>query len=104
MNNTAAMVFVKETQQTLHWCYALDRTSGNLITDHALNVKLQGLHSGKTHQCLGRIPLVLGMPMMITQNFDVDSGIVNGSTGTLKKIRFYTDPDGNQHLTSCIHV
>ena len=105
MNNTAAMAFAKETQQTLHWYYASDRKSGNLITDHALNAKLQSLHSGKTRQRLGRIPLVLGMPVMITQNFDVDGGIVNGSTGTLKKIRFYTDPDGNRHLTSCIiHV
>lgn len=89
MNNTAAMVFVKETQQTLHWYYALDRKSGNLITDHALNAKLQGLHSGKIYQCLRRIPLVLGMPMMITQNFDVDGGIVNGSTGTLKNQILY---------------
>jgi ATP-dependent exoDNAse (exonuclease V) alpha subunit len=45
------------------------------------------------------------MPVMITQNFDVDGGIVNGSKGTLKRIRFYVDAQGNRHLTSCVvHV
>jgi hypothetical protein len=63
------------------------------------------MHSGKTRQCLGKIPLILGMPVIITPNFDVDGGVVNGSKGTLKTIRFYTDNEGNRHLTSCVvHV
>ena len=43
---------------------------------------------------MGKIPFILGMPVMITQNFDVDNGIVKGSKGTLKRIRFYTDNEG----------
>jgi ATP-dependent exoDNAse (exonuclease V) alpha subunit len=63
------------------------------------------MHSGKTHQLLGKIPLVLGMPIMITHNFDVEGGVVNGSRGTLKQIRYYMDEEGNRHLMSCIiHV
>ncbi|KAJ7127737.1 hypothetical protein C8R44DRAFT_778727 [Mycena epipterygia] len=42
---------------------------------------------------LGRLPLTIGMPVMITQNFDVENGIVNGATGIVKQIR-YTDMTG----------
>ena len=105
VNNKAALAFAADTGNELHWYYASDRKSQNEITDAALLAKLQKLHSGQTQQCLGKIPLVLGMPVMITQNFDVEAGIVNGSKGFVKKIRYYIDRDGNRHLTSCIvHV
>jgi hypothetical protein len=42
------------------------------------------------------------MLVMITQNFDVKGGIVNGSIGTLQKVRYYTDNKEKQHLISCI--
>lgn len=42
------------------------------------------MHSGLTKQWLGKIPLVIGIPVMITHNFDVENGIVNGCTGILK--------------------
>ncbi|KAJ4477602.1 hypothetical protein C8R41DRAFT_706067, partial [Lentinula lateritia] len=51
---------------------------------------------------LGHIPLVIGMPVMITQNFDVEAGIVNGCQGTLKSIRYRTDSKGRRHAISCV--
>ncbi len=39
---------------------------------------------------------------MITQNFDVRAGVVNGAVGTLERIRFRVDGDGQRHATSCI--
>ncbi|KAI0349328.1 hypothetical protein OH77DRAFT_1378002, partial [Trametes cingulata] len=60
-------------------------------------------HSGETQHRLGRIPLVLGMPVVVTQNFDVQGGILNGSVGTLTKIWYKTDNiSGNRMLTSCV--
>ncbi len=38
---------------------------------------------GTTSQRLGMLPLVIGMPVMITQNFNIESGIVNGVMGIL---------------------
>ncbi|KAJ3887405.1 hypothetical protein GG344DRAFT_16415, partial [Lentinula edodes] len=55
-----------------------------------------------TNQRLGRLPLVIGMPVMITQNFDVESGVVNGCQGILKKIRFRVDDEGQRHAISCV--
>ncbi|KAJ3880115.1 hypothetical protein F5051DRAFT_482411, partial [Lentinula edodes] len=55
-----------------------------------------------TNQRLGKIPLVVGMPVMITQNFDVDSGIVNGCQGILKSVRYRLDDHGRRHAISCV--
>ncbi|KAH7909206.1 hypothetical protein BJ138DRAFT_991435, partial [Hygrophoropsis aurantiaca] len=55
-----------------------------------------------TQQRLGKIPLVVGMPVMITNNFDVEAGIVNGCVGTLNSIRYTVDGDGNRHARSCV--
>ncbi|KAF9053997.1 hypothetical protein BDP27DRAFT_1141204, partial [Rhodocollybia butyracea] len=51
---------------------------------------------------IGCLPLVIGMPVMITQNFDVESGVVNGCQGTLSKIRYRVDAYGNRHAISCV--
>ncbi|KAJ3853202.1 hypothetical protein EV368DRAFT_4667, partial [Lentinula lateritia] len=53
-------------------------------------------------QHLGHIPLVIGMPVIITQNFDVDSGVVNGCHGILKSKRYKTDSHGFRHAISCV--
>ncbi|KAJ3897489.1 hypothetical protein F5879DRAFT_769971, partial [Lentinula edodes] len=55
-----------------------------------------------TNQRLGRIPLVIRMPVIITQNFDVHAGIVNGSQGILKSIRYKVDEQGHRHAISCV--
>ncbi|KAG1797588.1 hypothetical protein EV424DRAFT_1280584, partial [Suillus variegatus] len=51
---------------------------------------------------LGKVPLVIGMPIMIGQNFDVGAGIVNGCIGTLRSIRFLVDESGCCRATSCV--
>ena len=42
------------------------------------------------------------MPVAINQNFDVVVGVVNGSCGTLKKIRHFTNNMGHRVLKSCV--
>ncbi|KAJ7167188.1 hypothetical protein C8R43DRAFT_877491, partial [Mycena crocata] len=60
------------------------------------------MDSGKTNSRLGRIPLVIGMPVMISQNFDVAGGVVNGCTGKLVSVRYKTGPDGKRYALSCV--
>ncbi|KAG1837383.1 hypothetical protein DFJ58DRAFT_668945, partial [Suillus subalutaceus] len=60
------------------------------------------LHSGSTSQRLGRIPLVIGMLVMIGQNFDISAGIVNGCIGNLHSIRYSVDVNGQRHAMSCV--
>ncbi|KAG2045328.1 hypothetical protein BDR03DRAFT_802009, partial [Suillus americanus] len=51
---------------------------------------------------LGKIPLVIGMPVLVAQNFDVKGGIMNGSTGKLKKVRYTVNDEKQCVLRSCI--
>ncbi|KAJ7685832.1 hypothetical protein B0H17DRAFT_852928, partial [Mycena rosella] len=51
---------------------------------------------------LGRIPLVIGMPVMISWNFDVQGGVVKGCMGRLRSIRYELRPDGRLYALSCV--
>ena len=64
--------------------------------------KLEEQHSGQTKHRLRRIPLVVGMPVVINQNPDVAAGVVNGSYGFLRKIRHFKDRENRRYLKSCI--
>lgn len=102
LNEQAAIAFARSSGQTLHWYYATDSHRSKPIEDNDLKTKLGALHSGKTSHRLGRLPLVIGMPVMITQNYDVEDGAVNGSRGILRRIRYRTDQDGRRHAISCV--
>ncbi len=39
---------------------------------------------------------------MITQNFDVEGSVINGSTGILKRIRYQVDEAGRRIALSCV--
>ncbi len=102
LNITATAEFAARNRRPMHWYYATDTTGGRDIEDERLQHHLESMHSGKTNQRLRRIPLVIGMPVMICQNFDVEHGVVNGCTGTLKKIRYRSDAQGRRHALSCV--
>ncbi|KAJ7763348.1 hypothetical protein B0H16DRAFT_1311103, partial [Mycena metata] len=60
------------------------------------------MDSGKTNNRLGRLPLVIGMPVMIAQNFDVPGGVVNGCVGKLVSVRYHLGPDGKRYALSAV--
>jgi len=102
INIRATLAFAERTHQTIQWFDATDSYRGAKITEPRIREYLLMLPSGQTGQRLGKVPIVLGMPVMINQNFDVDGGLVNGSSGYLRDYRFQTDEDGIRTLTSCI--
>ena len=66
INEQAAYAFVHRTNQVLHWYYTIDKHQQNSITDEVLKRHLLNLNSGVTNQHLGKIPLFIGMPVMIS--------------------------------------
>jgi len=73
-----------------------------VITDASLIESLESQHSGQTKHRLRRMPLVMGMPVSVNQNFDVNAGVVNGSTGYLRAVRYSSDDEGHRCLDSCV--
>ncbi|KAJ7148128.1 hypothetical protein C8R43DRAFT_860028, partial [Mycena crocata] len=55
-----------------------------------------------TNSRLGMLPLVIGMPVIITQNFDVPGGVVNGCAGKLVSVRYELGDDGTRYALSCV--
>jgi hypothetical protein len=102
LNVKAAEAFAQQTGQQLEWYYSSDYHKKDLIQDNSLIEALHTLHSGETKQRLSRILLVLGMPVLVSHNFSVEDGIVNGARGTVKDIQFYMDDHGHRHLLSVI--
>lgn len=102
LNEQCAHVFSDRTKRELHYYHASDRQGGILIDNDDLKNKLKGMHTGKTEQRIGLLPLVVGMPVMICANFDVPNGVVNGCIGTLKDVRYTIDEHGDRHAHSCV--
>ena len=102
INNQIAHLFASRSGQTLQWYIADDTKNGSAITDNSTLQIINLLHSGKTHGQLRRIPLVIGMPIMITTNINVQGGIVNGSIGTIHSICYKALPNGECSLSHCI--
>ena len=86
INEQCAHAFAARTHRELHYYHASDQQGKIPIQHEDLKSKLKTMHTGKTEQCMGLLPLVIGMPVMICANFDVTSGVVNGCIGTLRDV------------------
>jgi len=102
INLQATLAFARRTRQRVQWYHAVDTYRGKPVEDATIIDLLDTLPSNKTGGRIGALPLVLGMPVVITENFDVMGGIVNGSKGILRKVRYRVENDGKRYLTSCI--
>ena len=102
LNEGATLAFTRRSGCPVHWYKATDCVDGGGALGAEESQYLHRLHSGETNQQLGRIPLVIGMPVMITQNFDVESGIVNGCVGTLASIQYTVDSMHDRVAVSCV--
>lgn len=100
LNMRAVQKFAMDRGLPVQYYHARDIYMGEPVTGR-LQRTLLDLHSGKTQQ-LGRLPLVIGMPVVFTQNYDVAGGVVNGAEGILKAVRYETDDNGYRYATSCV--
>lgn len=103
LNLESTHEFVRKTGQPLHWYYAHGTHARNMsVSNPTLQERLQHLDSGQTNSRLGRIPPVIGMPVIISQNCDVSGGMVNGCTGKLVSGRYQLGENGKRYATLCV--
>ncbi|KAK7445783.1 hypothetical protein VKT23_014779 [Stygiomarasmius scandens] len=100
-NVEAVKAFAMRTGRPLHWYYASHTHSELDFGNAALREKLCSSKTTNSTKYMGKLPLVVGMPVIITSNFDVGNGVVNGTHGILKKIRYRMDGT-HRHATSCV--
>ena len=102
INVRASKAFSDRTGKELHWYHARDTHKRKVVKDAELIECLEAQHSGQTKHRMRRIPLVIGMPVAVNQNFDVNAGVVNGSCGYLRAVRYNADRAGSRYLDSCV--
>ncbi|KAJ3551346.1 hypothetical protein NM688_g4757 [Phlebia brevispora] len=102
LNVKAVEAFARSTGRELQWFYCIDKHRGRTLANRELREALYEIHSGATEGLLGRIPLVLGMKVIISKNFDLEGGALNGTVGVLRKIRSDVNEYGERILKSCI--
>ncbi|KAG2738980.1 hypothetical protein P692DRAFT_201730298 [Suillus brevipes Sb2] len=102
INETKAKAFATQTCQQYIMYHARDKIGGKVLTVPQQR-RLWKLQSSHTNDSLGRLPLVPGMPVMITENAATSCKIVNGSRGILKSITYEVD-ETNTRFPVCALV
>lgn len=72
-------------------CVAQDSCKGKPIDDAMLVRKLLELSDSKTEHLPGLLPLVPGMPVIITHNIAIELGLINGVNGIFRQLVYHAD-------------
>ncbi|CAF4334893.1 unnamed protein product, partial [Rotaria sp. Silwood2] len=72
-------------------CVAQDTCKGKQIEDQTLIKKLLELSDSKTEHLPGLLPLIPGMPVILTQNIAIELGLINGTNGIFRQFVYQVD-------------
>lgn len=82
--------------------HAADFHDGQVLADSRVRNELDLWDTGKTEYRANKLILCEGMPVILSANYDVEHGAVNGTFGTVKSVRYRQGPDGRRYATSCV--
>ncbi|CAF5029535.1 unnamed protein product, partial [Rotaria sp. Silwood1] len=91
LNHKAVNHKAEQVGQTLIVCVAQDTCKGKPIEDRALIKKMLELSDSKTEHLPGLLPLVPGMPVILTQNIAIELGLINGVNGIFWQLVYQED-------------
>jgi hypothetical protein len=104
INRVKVVEYAQATRQELFEYCSKDRISMVDLSGE-LRQRAWRIRSSVSKDSMGKIPMVPGMKVMVTENIAIQNKIVNGSEGTLHSMKYKTDDDGNRYLLAAyIHV
>ena len=74
-------------------CVAQDYIKNSPITDPKLRKAILELSDNKTEHLPGYLPLVTGMPVLLTENIATELGLSNGSRGIFRQLVYEENSD-----------
>ncbi|KAG1868401.1 hypothetical protein F4604DRAFT_1494734, partial [Suillus subluteus] len=95
INEAKAHAFAAQSGREYHVYHAKDKIGGKLLADDQQQ-RLWRMQTTYTNDAPGVIPLIPGMPIMLTENAATSCKIVNGSQGILKSITYKVDENMNR--------
>lgn len=81
-------------------CVSQDTCKGTSIEDPVLVKKLLELSDSKTEHLPGFLPLIPGMPVIITQNIAIELGLINGVNGIFRQLVYHADSVSTNGLSA----
>ncbi|KAJ3540727.1 hypothetical protein NMY22_g4175 [Coprinellus aureogranulatus] len=89
-------------RREVHLYYSQDAISGQPVKGNLCEVLLS-LSSTKCGDMLGRLPLFIGMRVMILENLAISNGIVNGAEGCITDVKWHLDGEGHR-IADAVYV
>ncbi|KAJ7652650.1 hypothetical protein DFH06DRAFT_995050 [Mycena polygramma] len=102
INSRSAQEFAARKGQPLITYKSADRFKRENVGP-ALQKRLWKVRSKLTKDSLGELPLVIGMPVIVTENIAIKASVVNGAQAIVERIMYDEDNDGNRYL-KCVYV
>ena len=99
LNNKAAIHQAAEMGRDLLVCVAQDTCKGKSIEDPRLVKKLLELCDSKTEHLPGLLPLVPGMPVILTQNIAIELGLMNGMNAIFRQLVYEEDSESTDIIS-----
>ncbi|CAF3748667.1 unnamed protein product [Rotaria sp. Silwood1] len=99
LNNKVAIHKAAETRQAPIICVAQDTCKGEPIEDPILVKKLLELSDSKTEHLPGLLPLVPGMPVILTQIVAIELCLINGMNGIFRQLVYEEDSVSTEVLS-----
>jgi Helitron helicase-like domain at N-terminus/PIF1-like helicase len=90
--------YAKKARRQVDLYYSKDCISKRPVTA-ALQEKLWKLSSSASEDVFGRIPLFIGMKVMVTSNLAFSRRVVNGAEGTVEGIVYDIDSNGRRYVS-----
>ncbi|CAF4275882.1 unnamed protein product, partial [Rotaria magnacalcarata] len=88
INNRAVLNKATEMGPRLMVCVAQDYFQGKIIDDLRLRKTILELPDNKTEHLPGYLPLVPGMPVLLTENMPTELGFSNGTRGIFHQLAY----------------
>ncbi|CAF1593509.1 unnamed protein product [Adineta ricciae] len=81
-------------------CVAQDFCKDKAVEEPIIVKKLLELSDSKTEHLPGLVPLVPGMPVILTQNIGIELGLINGMNGIFRQLVFDTNSVSTDSLST----
>ncbi|KAF8180710.1 hypothetical protein K438DRAFT_1602361, partial [Mycena galopus ATCC 62051] len=92
----------RKLSTAMYDCHAHDFFN-TLPLHEDLQTRTWQVRSSNTKDTLGKLPLSIGMKVMVTENIALKTSIVNGAEGILREISYSTDRKGRRYA-DCAYV
>ncbi|KAF8125572.1 hypothetical protein EV363DRAFT_1175844 [Boletus edulis] len=102
-NDVKAKQYARLTNQQYHTYLSINKI--DKIPVHGDNrLRLSLVRSTGSKDTLGRLLLIPGMPVMVTENLSIENKVVNGSQGTIKDIIYRVVPEGREVVCAYVKI